>query len=53
MNSVILNMTRDNFNEYLDDQNKRWFLIIFAEWCPHCRHFLPKLNELIFNITNE
>ena len=53
MNSILFNMTVDSFDQYLLDGSKKWFLVFFASWCTHCRHFLPKLNRIAIEIKED
>ncbi len=49
-NSVLFNLTKDSLRPLVADSTFSWFLVLYAPWCPHCRHFLPRLNKLVMNI---
>lgn len=35
----------DNFNNSLDEPSSKTFILFYADWCGHCKHFKPKWNN--------
>ena len=27
-------------------QNQEWFIMFYASWCPHCKHFMPEFKRI-------
>jgi len=35
------------------EPNKLYIVLIFADWCGHCKHFIPEIKELSEMLANE
>ena len=52
--SKIISLNESNFDSIVQkNPEKKWFLMFYSTWCPHCQKILPILQELSQNLTHE
>lgn len=39
-------LSRDSFDNMLNDTSAVWLVDFYAPWCPHCRDFAPELEKV-------
>lgn len=39
-------LSRDSFDDMLNDTDAVWLVDFYAPWCPHCRDFAPELEKV-------
>ena len=44
----VHNLTISNFDEFV--QRKPTIVLVAADWCPHCRNYMPDFNIIAYNM---
>ena len=50
---MLETITQDNFDAIVNKGiNKNYFIMFYADWCPHCKNLMPTFAKISKNLSD-